>query len=84
MLTLFKVVWLNIFVCMCMFRLTKPPQTLEELRETLKLLETLRGDFAEKEAHIDLIHDQFGVLDKYEVSVEQEVSISSLIKYTCV
>ncbi|XP_044040597.1 dynein axonemal heavy chain 2-like isoform X2 [Siniperca chuatsi] len=54
-------------------RLRQPPQTLAELGESLKLLETLKGDLAKTEAQIPLIHDQFSILDKYEVPVEQAV-----------
>ncbi|XP_070785989.1 dynein axonemal heavy chain 2 [Enoplosus armatus] len=54
-------------------RLRQPPQTLVELGESLKLLETLQGDLAKTEAQIPLIHDQFSILDKYEVPVEQAV-----------
>uniref|UniRef100_A0A8P4KIS1 Dynein axonemal heavy chain 2 n=1 Tax=Dicentrarchus labrax TaxID=13489 RepID=A0A8P4KIS1_DICLA len=54
-------------------RLRRPPQTLMELSESLKLLETLQGDLAKTEAQIPLIHDQFAILDKYEVPVEQAV-----------
>ncbi|XP_027143976.1 dynein heavy chain 2, axonemal isoform X2 [Larimichthys crocea] len=54
-------------------RLRQPPQTLLELDESLKLLDTLRGDLAKTEAQIPLIHDQFAILDKYEVPVEHAV-----------
>ncbi|XP_042367999.1 dynein axonemal heavy chain 2 [Plectropomus leopardus] len=54
-------------------RLKQPPQTLAELGKSLKLLETLQGDLAKTEAQIPLIHEQFAILDKYEVPVEQTV-----------
>ncbi|XP_045920170.1 dynein axonemal heavy chain 2 isoform X2 [Micropterus dolomieu] len=54
-------------------RLRQPPQTLAELDERLKLLEALQCDLAKTEAQIPLIHDQFSILDKYEVPVEQAV-----------
>ncbi|XP_073321620.1 dynein axonemal heavy chain 2 [Pagrus major] len=54
-------------------RLKQPPQTLPELRESLKLLETLQGDLTKTKVQIPLIHDQFAVLDKYDVDVEQDV-----------
>ncbi|XP_028992315.1 dynein axonemal heavy chain 2 isoform X2 [Betta splendens] len=54
-------------------RLRQPPQTLAELGDSLKLLETLQGNLARTEAQIPLIHDQFAILDKYEVPVEQAV-----------
>lgn len=65
---------------MCVFRLRQPPQTLAELGESLKLLKTLQGDLAKTEAQIPLIHEQFAILGKYEVSVEQAVSTSLINK----
>lgn len=61
-------------IFLCVFRLKKPPQTLAELSGNLKLLETLQGNLAKTEAQIPLIHEQFSILDKYEVPVEQAVS----------
>ncbi|KAM8760834.1 dynein axonemal heavy chain 2-like [Acanthopagrus schlegelii] len=54
-------------------RLKPHPQTLAELGESLKLLETLQGDLPRTKALIPLIHDQFAVLDKYDIDVEQDV-----------
>ncbi|XP_047429543.1 dynein axonemal heavy chain 2 [Mugil cephalus] len=54
-------------------RLTRSPQTLAELGESLKLLETLQGNVAKTEAQICLIHEQFSILDKYEAPVEHDV-----------
>ncbi|XP_030578556.1 dynein heavy chain 2, axonemal [Archocentrus centrarchus] len=54
-------------------RLRKSPQTLAELVESQKLLETLQSNLANTEAQIPLIHEQFAILDKYEVPVEQDV-----------
>lgn len=68
------------FVFMDTFRLGKLPQTLSELGESLKLLETLQGNVAKTEAQIRLIHEQFSILDKYEAPVEQDVSTSLMIK----
>ena len=59
--------------CVCVFRLRRPPQTLAELAESLRLLETLQGDLTKTQAQIPLIHEQFAILDKYEVPVEQAV-----------
>lgn len=67
---------------MCEFRLRQPPQNLAELGERMKLLETLQVDLAKTEAQIPLIHDQFAILDKYEVQVEQAVSTSLLYDLT--
>ncbi|XP_076026906.1 dynein axonemal heavy chain 2 [Genypterus blacodes] len=54
-------------------RLREVPQNLADLAESLNLLESLQGDLAKTEAQIPLIHEQFGILDKYEVTVEQTV-----------
>eukprot|EP00064_Thunnus_orientalis_P006206 superscaffoldBa00000637_g6222 len=54
-----------------LFECEPPPQTLVELPESLKLLETLQGDLAKTEAQIPLIHEQFAILDKYEIPVEE-------------
>eukprot|EP00064_Thunnus_orientalis_P006207 superscaffoldBa00000637_g6223 len=65
-------------------RLRRPPQTLVELSESVKLLETLQGDLSKTEAQIPLIHEQFAILDKYEVPVEQAVSTSLIIQQTLI
>lgn len=62
------------FVCISVFRLREVPQNLADLAESLNLLESLQSDLAKTEAQIPLIHEQFGILDKYEVTVEQTVS----------
>ncbi|XP_035806180.2 dynein axonemal heavy chain 2 [Amphiprion ocellaris] len=54
-------------------RTQQSPQTLKELGESLKLLETLQGKLAKTEAQIPVIHEQFAILDKYEVPVPQAV-----------
>ncbi|XP_041842513.1 dynein heavy chain 2, axonemal [Melanotaenia boesemani] len=54
-------------------RLRHPPQTLAELGENLKLLEILQNNLPKTEALIPVIHEQFAVLDKYEVSLEKTV-----------
>ncbi|KAM9717113.1 dynein axonemal heavy chain 2 [Menidia menidia] len=54
-------------------KLTQPPQTLPELGESLKLLETLQGSLTKTEAQITLIHEQFAILDKYDVQMENNV-----------
>lgn len=53
--------------------LREPAGTLAELAEKLKLLQTLEGNLPKTEAQIHVIHEQFAVLDKYDVSVEEEV-----------
>ncbi|XP_072006034.1 dynein axonemal heavy chain 2 [Engystomops pustulosus] len=51
----------------------KPPQTLEELSQSLTLYDTLQNDLSKTEAQIMPIHDQFEILKKYEVVVEESV-----------
>lgn len=63
-----------------MFRLMQPPKTLEELRDSLTLLETLKSNLAKTEAEIPLIHERFAILDKYEVELESSVSIHLFTK----
>ncbi|XP_059574595.1 dynein axonemal heavy chain 2 isoform X3 [Alligator mississippiensis] len=52
---------------------SRPPQTLQELGQSLQLLENLQAELSQLEAQIPPIHDQFAILDKYEVPVEEEV-----------
>lgn len=58
------------------FSLKKPAETLAELADKLKLLGSLQGNLPKTEAQIHVIHEQFSVLDKYEVYVEAEVKQS--------
>lgn len=62
--------------CFYCFSLREPAGTLAELAGKLKLLETLQGNLPKTEAQIHVIHEQFAVLDKYEVSAEEEVKES--------
>lgn len=61
---------------MCVFRVSQPPQTLPELGERLKLLETLQADLSKIESQIPPIHEQFAILEKYEVAVDPAVSVA--------
>ncbi|XP_058251926.1 dynein axonemal heavy chain 2 isoform X2 [Hemibagrus wyckioides] len=54
-------------------RLSQTPQTLDELVESLKLLETLQGDVSKTESQIPPIQEQFAILEKYEVTVERDI-----------
>ncbi|KAM9820319.1 LOW QUALITY PROTEIN: dynein axonemal heavy chain 2 [Neosynchiropus ocellatus] len=54
-------------------RLREAPNTLEELSRNMKLLESLQGDLGKTEHQISLVHEQFAILDKYEVPLEQTV-----------
>ncbi|XP_028810290.1 dynein heavy chain 2, axonemal isoform X2 [Denticeps clupeoides] len=55
-------------------RLLHPPETLADLKESLKLLDTLQADLPKIESQIPLIHEQFAILEKYEVTVEQSIT----------
>ena len=63
-----------VFISVSMSRLRQSPQTLTELGESLKLLGTLQDNLAKTESQIPLIHEQFAILDKYEVLAEKNVS----------
>ncbi|KAJ0006370.1 hypothetical protein NQD34_013643, partial [Periophthalmus magnuspinnatus] len=54
-------------------RLKRVPQTLEELGESLNLLNSLKNDLPKMEAQIPVIQEQFALLDKNEEPLEQEV-----------
>ncbi|XP_026545523.1 dynein heavy chain 2, axonemal-like [Notechis scutatus] len=53
--------------------ISRPPQTLEELSRSLQLHETLQNDLPKIEGQIPPIHEQFAILEKYEVLVDEEV-----------
>ena len=58
-------------------RISRPPQTLEELGVSLQLMETLQHELPTMETQIPPIHEQFAILEKYEVPVQDNVSSSS-------
>ncbi|XP_006863561.1 PREDICTED: dynein heavy chain 2, axonemal [Chrysochloris asiatica] len=49
------------------------PQTLEELGVSLELMDTLQHDLPNLETQIPPIHEQFTILEKYEVTVQDSV-----------
>ncbi|XP_021360073.1 dynein heavy chain 2, axonemal-like isoform X4 [Mizuhopecten yessoensis] len=53
---------------------SKPPQTLDELGNSLNLWEQLHTGLADTEAKFPPLHDQFGILEKYEVAIPEEVT----------
>ena len=55
-------------------RVSKPPQTLDELGISLELWESLNGGLSATEAKFPPLHDQFGILEKYEVTIPDDVS----------
>ncbi|KAM8794253.1 dynein axonemal heavy chain 2 [Eudromia elegans] len=50
----------------------RPPETLEELGASLRLLEALQREAPSLRARVLPLHEQFAVLDKYEVPVGEE------------
>lgn len=60
------------------FRISRPPQTLEELGVSLQLMDTLQHDLPNLETQIPPIHEQFTILEKYEVPVPDTVSTQSV------
>ena len=54
-------------------RLKKPPESLDNLSDSLNLLEHLQGDIPNIEAQFEPLHDQFNILRKYEVQIPEEV-----------
>ena len=54
-------------------RLSTPPESLDNLGESLSLLEKLQRDIPSIEAQFEPLHDQFNILRKYEVEVPVEV-----------
>lgn len=60
------------------FRISHPPQTLEELGVSLQLMDTLQHDLPNLENQIPPIHEQFAILEKYEVPVPDPVSPSGV------
>ena len=57
------------------YRVNKPPQTLDELGSSLELWESLNGGLSATEAKFPPLHDQFGILEKYEVAIPEDVSM---------
>ncbi|CAM4719453.1 unnamed protein product [Caretta caretta] len=54
-------------------KISRPPQTLEELGQSLQLLDTLQHELPKLEGQIPPIHEQFAILEKYEVAVDEGV-----------
>lgn len=65
---------LNEFLSTNSENLKAPPQSLSHLSDSLALLEQLQLDLPKIESKFGPLHDQFAVLEKYEVEVPADVS----------
>uniref|UniRef100_F7E952 Dynein axonemal heavy chain 2 n=1 Tax=Callithrix jacchus TaxID=9483 RepID=F7E952_CALJA len=54
-------------------KISRPPQTLEELGVSLQLMDTLQHNLPSLETQIPPIYEQFAILEKYEVLVQDSV-----------
>ena len=54
-------------------KLRTPPANLEHLSDSIALLEDLQADLTNIEAKIPPLHEQFVILEKYEVEISEEV-----------
>ncbi|KAL3846382.1 hypothetical protein ACJMK2_017380 [Sinanodonta woodiana] len=54
-------------------KVSKPPQTLDELGVSLELWDSLHSDIPNTEAKFPPLHDQFAILEKYEVPTPDNV-----------
>lgn len=52
-----------------------PPESLDQLGNSLGLLEQLQANIPKIEAQFEPLNDQFNILHKYEVSVSEEVEL---------
>lgn len=58
-----------------MYRLTTPPDSLDELGDSLSLLENMQKQIPEIGTQFEPIQDQFNMLEKYEVAIPEQVQI---------
>ena len=61
------------FILHYLYRLSAPPETLDQLGDSLALLEQLQQDLPNIEAKFPPLHQQFAILEKYEVAIPEEV-----------
>ena len=69
-----------------MYRLKTPPESLDQLGDSLSLLERLQNEQPKTEAQFQPLSDQFEILNKYEVLIPDHVSAVKSMKqaYSCV
>ena len=61
-------------------RVSQPPQTLDELGESLNLWDKLNADKPTIEAKFEPLSEQFAILEKYEVPIPEDVSVSFAVQ----
>ena len=64
--------------------MSQPPQTLDELGESLNLWDKLNADKPTIEAKFEPLSEQFAILEKYEVPIPEEVSGSFFQCFTLI
>lgn len=60
--------------CLLIDRVSKPPQSLDELGVSLELWDQLNSDQPTIEAKFQPLYDQFSILEKYEVAISDDVN----------
>ena len=60
---------------MSIFRIIKPPQTLDELSASMALWDKLHNDQPEIEAKFSPLYEQFNIMEKYEVSIPEDITV---------
>ena len=54
-------------------RLSTPPSTLDDLGDSIRLLEQMQNQVPQVERQFEPLQDQFNMLGKYEVAIPEEV-----------
>lgn len=63
--------------------MAQPPQTLDDLGESLQLWDKLSSELPRIEEKFGPLYEQFVILEKYEVAISKDVS-DSLVFYSLV
>lgn len=66
-------IFLSVCLSICLHRLSEPPESLDNLSDSLGLLEELQGKVPQLEQQFEPLTAQFNVLEKYDVTVSEEV-----------
>ena len=69
----YSTICLSVCLSVCLCRLNEPPESLDNLSDSLGLLEELQGKVPELEQQFEPLTAQFNVLEKYDVTVSEEV-----------